>query len=97
MEIITQGQRRKNFDELEKFGQVGDWCFSDGCMSMWIRYPSIIDERGDLMRLFIQTGKSVYPRIWNWNGNMDAPTLDPSIQVTGQWHGYIRDGKLVTV
>lgn len=38
---------------------------------------------------------------WGWDGNVDFPTLVPSINVDGghgvndHWHGYMRAGKLV--
>lgn len=31
---------------------------------------------------------------WQWNGNEDAPTLSPSIDCKGCWHGHIRNGTL---
>lgn len=35
---------------------------------------------------------------WDWNENMDAPTLKPSIfrTVGCRWHGYLTDGKFIT-
>lgn len=34
---------------------------------------------------------------WGWDGNVEAPTLTPSIQrnTPCQWHGYMRAGKFV--
>jgi hypothetical protein len=31
---------------------------------------------------------------WTWNGDMNLPTLRPSLQRTGGcgWHGYLTDG-----
>lgn len=37
-------------------------------------------------------------RGWSWDGNVQAPTLSPSILCHGcEWHGYVRAGKLVGV
>ena len=33
---------------------------------------------------------------WYWNGNREAPTLNPSVNCKGCWHGYIRNGQCVT-
>lgn len=40
---------------------------------------------------------------WIWNGSKEAPTLSPSILHWGDgkdhpatWHGFLRDGKLIT-
>lgn len=33
---------------------------------------------------------------WNWNGNLEKPTLTPSIlQVNCKWHGFLTDGVFV--
>lgn len=29
---------------------------------------------------------------WEWDGNMDAPTLSPSVHHVGHWHGWLRGG-----
>lgn len=29
---------------------------------------------------------------WEWDGNLDAPTLSPSVHHVGHWHGYLRNG-----
>lgn len=32
--------------------------------------------------------------VWSWNGNVERPTLTPSIQKNSpcRWHGYLTDG-----
>lgn len=34
------------------------------------------------------------PQSWLWDGNMEAPTLEPSIlrKAGCKWHGYLRNG-----
>lgn len=29
---------------------------------------------------------------WEWDGNLDKPTLSPSVHDVGHWHGYLRAG-----
>lgn len=29
---------------------------------------------------------------WEWDGNLDAPTLTPSINHVGCWHGWLTSG-----
>lgn len=29
---------------------------------------------------------------WEWNGNLDKPTLTPSVHHVGHWHGWLTDG-----
>ena len=30
---------------------------------------------------------------WAWDGNRDAPTLTPSINHVGCWHGFLSEGE----
>lgn len=29
---------------------------------------------------------------WRWNGSRTEPTLDPSVNHVGHWHGWLRNG-----
>lgn len=33
---------------------------------------------------------------WDWNGDRAAPTLTPSVNCHGCWHGYIEGGRCVS-
>jgi hypothetical protein len=33
---------------------------------------------------------------WEWNGNIESPTLSPSIHLVGHWHGYVTAGRMVS-
>jgi len=99
------GQQRKNFSDLNENGQLGDWCFlKNEDLHLLLRYPRTDGEpypegwehRGEIVSLLISREPNV-PKHWQWNGSLDAPTLTPSINVIGKWHGYLRDGKLITV
>lgn len=64
---------------------------------IWIHMPT-----GDFVRLPIAEKQS--DGVWAWDGNYDAPTLTPSIGLrvpSGErefrWHGWMREGKLVSV
>lgn len=35
--------------------------------------------------------------MWTWNGNRERPTFSPSINCLSCWHGYIEDGRCVSV
>jgi hypothetical protein len=90
---------RSDLNDLDVKGHKGDWCFlsDDGLIA--IRYAE--DPFRGLVILPI--AKEVMPGKphWQWNGNKEAPTLSPSIQVhaypgwTEGWHGYLREGKLI--
>lgn len=31
---------------------------------------------------------------WGWDGNETKPTLQPSVNIVGSWHGWIRAGRM---
>jgi hypothetical protein len=44
-----------------------------------------------------QTGRPVNGgHSWEWDGNEDRPTLTPSVNSVGCWHGWIRAGRMVS-
>lgn len=100
---------RNDWDDLNENGVLGDWCFfegSDGATYIAFRYPHadakhflpeyLESYRGELGHVPITTGEK-QARYWLWDGNREAPTLSPSIDIVGEWHGFIRNGKLETV
>jgi len=48
-----------------------------------------------LIRLPIKVGEKVAEH-WQWDGNEDAPTITPSIHVLEHWHGWMKNGELVS-
>jgi len=44
----------------------------------------------------IARGNPPGSRVWGWDGNLASPTLTPSILIPGQWHGWLRSGRLVS-
>lgn len=34
---------------------------------------------------------------WIWNGSIEKPTLTPSINWKGHWHGYLTNGRFTSV
>ena len=100
-----------SFEEFEKVGEVGDWCFQtleDGRLMLFLRYPikeeyanlgdyweySMTKKQGDIVRIPL-SGTTEKP--WNWNGNREFPTITPSINVVGRWHGFLTNGKIITL
>ena len=102
---------RKNLDDLEENGQVGDWCFINNYHDIFLRYPESDERwaewhdctreeapelnRGDIVHLPINLGGNTTGR-WGWDGNIESPTITPSINVIGRWHGWLRNGILET-
>ena len=70
----------------------GDFCFDGSLTHIYIWLPGISGPDA----LEIQKGAPGGPRVWGWDGDEDKPTLTPSINAQGQWHGFLRAGKLVS-
>jgi len=90
------GQLRANLDDLKQNGQLGDWTFTDGDTHIIIRLPAGgLDPRGILSPIPLKPEPDPNEDDWQWDGNREAPTLTPSINWVGVWHGYMRAGQLV--
>lgn len=85
---------RKDWDDLDS-GEKGDWYFIKKDKYIVIRFGDTMD---DIVVLPVEGVGG-----WNWNGDKISPTLTPSILVHGvngapdKWHGFLTDGKLITV
>lgn len=74
--------------------RAGDYAFAPYDSSppthIWLAVPSTKRQAGwESARLPITGGG------WTWNGDIDKPTLSPSVHTVGVWHGWVRDGQLV--
>ena len=89
---------KKDYDDLNTNGTVGDWYFSIG------------DDGQEYIGILLPTDLAILPvcqpnqtrinaNAWSWDGNKVAPTLVPSILHHSKppWHGFLREGKLVSV
>lgn len=99
---------KQDIDEL----QVGDWCFLNGPgieEGQTVLYIAVRFLDGDNGFAILPISESPGARTvhgqatWQWNGSKESPTLSPSILHWGNghkepatWHGFLRDGKLVT-
>lgn len=79
--------RRVPPGDLEK---PGDFCFDEERNYIYVWLPGFSGP--DAIR--IQKGESPGGRIWGWDGNELKPTLTPSIHAPGEWHGFLRNGRL---
>lgn len=64
---------------------------------MWAKYPDgsfaclPINVPAPVMQAGIR-GAS-----WGFDGNLEKPTLTPSVHHVGHWHGWVRAGRMVSV
>jgi hypothetical protein len=92
---------RENLDDLDKNGLKGDWCFLNDGTQLALRYGD--DPFTGLLILPIAAEVMPGKPHWQWDGDMEFPTLSPSILVNAYpgwnegWHGFLRNGKLITV
>ena len=87
---------KKDFEDLYENGKKGDWAFNSSDTYLAIMYG----EEAYTGTVIIPISEHPSPRDWKWNGNVDAPTVSPSILVHGNeitvgWHGYMRGGVLM--
>ena len=82
----TQSILAKKVEELTK---PGDYKFNDELDYIFIILPGT--KHPDALQ--VNNGPPLGPRVWGWNGDVDNPTLEPSIGAP-EWHGYLRSGKL---
>lgn len=60
--------------------------YPDGCMaSLPLDMPDAVRAAG------------VRRASWKFDGNLERPTLTPSIHHIGHWHGYVRAGRMESV
>ena len=68
----------------------GDFCFDEDFSHLYLILPGTKHPDS----IAIQRGTLGGPRAWGWDGNVERPTLQPSIHMPGEWHGYLRAGQL---
>lgn len=89
----------QDFKDLEDNGKKGDWCLINNDTYICVMWGDDPFKNMSILPVQPVQGK---PH-WTWNGNREAPSLTPSILVhpypgwTDGWHGYLTDGKLITV
>lgn len=51
---------------------------------------------GGCIRLHPLTDENIGEHSWQWDGNEDKPTLTPSVNCVGIWHGFFTAGRMVS-
>lgn len=83
------------FPDSREAIRPGDFCWGeekDGQRTLFIVLPGF--DHPDAIT--VRRGSPGGNRVWGWDGNEDAPTLQPSIQVPGYWHGFLEAGRLIS-
>lgn len=56
---------------------------------IWCKLPS-----GGIGCLALSPAPPAAGPAWGFDGNMDKPTLTPSVHQIGDWHGFFRAGRM---
>ena len=94
--LDAQGRQRSTLDDLFDNGQAGDWYIDEAEGNVWLMLPhlTMYDEiEVEPLRWPYRTPLK-NGACWQYNGNPAAPTLKPSLNWVGMWHGWLTDGKL---
>lgn len=62
---------------------------ANGQRRLWYRCPGVC---GAIAPLALRPVVDATGHSWDWDGNAQAPTLSPSINHVGCWHGWLRAG-----
>lgn len=84
-------------DDLKEIGDFS-WRSIDGVVQgMSLCLPNL-EGNGVIDWIPVSREGSQFPgqRVWGWDGNLDQPTLQPSLHLLGRWHGYLKAGRLVS-
>lgn len=60
------------------------------------RFMFVCPGCSTLARLAIRPVVDGSPQSWEWDGSTDAPTLNPSINHPGCWHGWLKSGEFTS-
>lgn len=85
---VKPGDFAWGFDAPETFGETRE--------SKIIHFYHCLPGEKNMSVIQVQRGTPGGNRVWGWDGNEDKPTIFPSIHVIGYWHGWCREGRLVS-
>jgi len=87
----------KHVATLDEVKELGDWYIRDMGEGREKHMIIMLPRPAGLCELLIAPSPETSPACarWQWNGSVDKPTLTPSVNVVGCWHGWIQDGQMV--
>lgn len=86
----TQSIKGRRVESVADVTQPGDFCFGKDRRDMFMILP------GDTVAARIRLCGPTHP-FWTWDGNEDKPTLHPSLDLPGVWHGWLQAGEFKSV
>jgi hypothetical protein len=87
----TQSIKANRVSSVDEVKNPGDFAWSSDFKTMFLLLPG---EKGSAAAIRITQScadENNRPR-WIWDGNIENPSLMPSIHAPGEWHGYLQNG-----
>jgi len=87
-----RAKRVTGFDEAKSPGEF--WWSGDPPKRLTFVCPSGCGSIGGVMVAKDMADRDGKHPVWGWNGDLDRPTVTPSIQFLSgcKWHGFLTDG-----
>lgn len=96
MNTASCDMTRQADDDAALEGPPGSFCIeltASGQRVMWFVLPN--GESGVINLRPVIEANAAHPS-WEWDGNEDKPTLQPSVHLPGRWHGFFTAGRMVS-
>ena len=88
----TETIKANHVASLDDVKNPGDFAWSSDFKMMFMLLPGeSLPAAGVRVIRSSEDSQADRPR-WVWDGNVEAPTLTPSLYLPGVWHGYLTDG-----
>ena len=87
---------REESEEAVENGPPGSFfieTLASGRRIMWHRLPD--NNHGVINLRPVAPGQEQHPS-WEWDGNLEKPTLTPSVHLPGRWHGWFTAGRMIS-
>lgn len=99
--LSAKGSRHTGtYLEFEATGQIGDWWIDEARASIYIMIPTnpLHPDMPPTINPTRWPYRDPLPNgaVWEFNGDYDRPTLTPSLHWVDMWHGWLRDGELIS-
>jgi uncharacterized protein DUF6527 len=75
---------------------IGSYYWNEDKSILFIMIPAEIKGGCCLSAWHIRPNQNDGGHSWEWDGNVEKPTLTPSLHAVGIWHGWMRNGNLVS-
>ena len=83
-------------DGFEEWPMGDFWWYVNGSGERHLCTALMGPDGSEVIPWPVVEGSTPAESIWGWDGNLDSPTLEPSLHWIDKWHGFMRSGRLVS-